>query len=204
MAEVDEQFTPGTVPDRTGDPYENDTGSVLEALEALPLTGRLRRPMVLLTVARVKSRRRRGRTGRARRPRWWRRGQLSPHFHLREFYCKDGTRPRRGRWRTYKYWCNVIGEPMRAEFGPCTVTSGYRTPSWNTKVGGERGSFHVNDWHDVDDVAVDAQWARGTPQQWAAKIARIRANKRRGRGGIGRYRTFVHSDTRDYRADWTG
>lgn len=186
------------------DPGERDDGSVLDALEQLGALALARRPAVLATVVRRKVRRRRGRTGQARRPRWWRRGQLSPHFNLREFYCKDGTRPRRGRWRTYRYWARVYGEPLRERFGPCTVNSGYRTPAHNAAVGGESGSFHVNDWHDVDDVAVDAVWQRGNPRQWADAIDAIRSHRRHGRGGIGRYGTFVHSDTRDYRADWTG
>ena len=101
--------------------------------------------------------------------------QLTPHFNLREFYCKDGTRPKPGRWKTYQAWARQFGEPMRAKFGPCTINSGYRTPSWNARVGGERGSFHVNDWHDVDDVAVDATWAAGNPGLWAAELDRLQA-----------------------------
>jgi hypothetical protein len=139
-----------------------------------------------------------------RRARRWPRGQLSRHFHLREFYCKDGTRPRPGRWRTYRYLCRVYLVPMRREFGSCTVNSGYRTPSWNAHVGGERGSFHVNDWHDVDDVAADVRFARGSAAQWAAMAIRIRQRRRNGRGGVGRYSSFVHIDSRDYQANWSG
>ena len=130
--------------------------------------------------------------------------QLTPHFNLREFYCKDGSRPKPGRWRTYKAWARQFGEPMRAKFGACHVNSGYRTETWNRKVGGERGSFHVNEFHAVDDVAVDATWARGNPALWAAELDRLRRARRKGNGGIGRYRTFCHSDTRDYPANWVG
>jgi hypothetical protein len=140
----------------------------------------------------------------ARRVRGWPRGQLTAHFHLREFYCKDGTRPRPGRWKTYRILCKQYLEPMRAKFGPATVTSGYRTPSWNAQVGGERGSYHVNDWHDVDDVAADAKFRSGTAAEWADEARRLRRVKRGGRGGVGEYRTFVHVDTRDYPANWSG
>jgi hypothetical protein len=167
------------------DRREHDDGLVLAALDALP-----RRARILAAV---------------RRPQI-RRGQLTAHFHLREFYCKDGTRPRGGRWRTYRALCRQILEPMRDRFGPCSVHSGYRTPRHNAAVGGERGSYHVNDWHDVDDVAADVSFARGTAVEWAEYAALLRGRNRNGRGGVGRYphRGFVHIDTRDYRADWSG
>jgi hypothetical protein len=139
-----------------------------------------------------------------RRVRGWPRGQLTQHFHLREFYCKDGTRPKPGRWKTYRTLCKQYLEPMRREFGPASVHSGYRTPSWNARVGGEPGSYHVNDWHDVDDVAADVSFARGTASQWHQAAVKYRQRRRRGKGGVGKYRTFVHVDTRDYPANWSG
>jgi hypothetical protein len=171
------------------DLHEHDDGSVLEALAGLDLVDDIDESLLAGMWRQVR-----------RRPR----GQLTRHFNLREFYCKDGTRPKPGRWRTYRALCRQFLEPMRSKFGACTVNSGYRTPSWNSQVGGERGSFHVNDYHDVDDVAADVTFARGTPAQWHAEAVRLRRSKRGGRGGIGRYSTFVHVDTRDYPADWQG
>jgi hypothetical protein len=139
-----------------------------------------------------------------RRLRGWPRGQLTAHFHLREFYCKDGTRPKPGRWKTYRILCKQYLEPMRAKFGPCKVHSGYRTPSWNAQVGGEAGSYHVNDWHDVDDVAADVSFARGQADDWADYARYLRTKKRGGRGGVGEYNTFTHVDTRDFPANWRG
>ena len=133
-----------------------------------------------------------------------RRGQLTKHFNLLEFYCKDGTRPRPGRWRTYKALCKQYLEPMRKEFGSCTVNSGYRTRSYNARIGGASQSVHVNEIQDVDDVAADVTFARGSATQWAAAAVRLRAKNRNGKGGVGRYARFTHVDTRDQRADWTG
>lgn len=186
------------------DLQENDEGSVLAALEALSLARKLRHPTVLFGEATVRMRRLRGKTGSARKPRWWRRGQLTPHFHIREFWCKDGTPPKRGRAKTYRALCRQYLEPMRAEFGPCTITSGYRTPAHNAAVGGEPGSFHVNDWHDKDDVAADSMFARGSASSWAAKAKVLRQRRRNGNGGVGTYTTFVHCDTRDYQSNWWG
>lgn len=172
---------------------ENDEGSVLDHLEREGLLTQrvldVEEPLLAKVVNRARGRKR---------------GQLTKNFNLLEFYCKDSSRPRPGRWRTYRSLCQQYLEPMRKKFGPCSVHSGYRTPAWNARVGGERGSFHVNDWHDVDDVAADVSFARGTAAQWAAEAQRLRQSKRGGKGGVGRYRTFTHVDTRDYRADWTG
>lgn len=186
------------------DLHEHDEGSVLEALEALPLTKKLRHPSLLTGEAVVRYRRRRGKTGTERRPRWWRPGQLTPHFNYREFYCKDGTRPRRGRKKAYRALCRQYLEPTRAVYGACTVTSGYRTIPWNDHVGGEDGSFHVNEWHDPDDVAADAKYARGSGSTWASKAKLERRQNRNNKGGVGTYNTFVHTDTRDYQSNWWG
>ena len=170
---------------------ENDEGSVLEALGALgPLeVEEIEVPFLAAAANRIR-----------RRPR----GQLTKNFNLREFYCKDGTRPRPGRWRTYKALCKQYLEPMRKEFGPCMVTSGYRTRPYNDRIGGEKGSYHVNEDHDVDDVAADVTFARGNAAAWAAKAILLRGKKRKGKGGVGRYARFVHVDTRDYQANWVG
>jgi hypothetical protein len=56
----------------------------------------------------------------------------------------------------------------------------------------------------VDDVAADAKFRSGTAAEWADEARRLRRVKRGGRGGVGEYRTFVHVDTRDYPANWSG
>lgn len=181
-------------PDRN-EGQENDEGGVLEHLEREGLRAdlviELKEPFFDGVLNRVRRRRK---------------GQLTKNFNLIEFYCKDGTRPLPGRWRTYKALCRQYLEPMRKKFGRCRVNSGYRTKTWNARVGGESGSYHVNDWHDVDDVAADVTFERGTPLQWAAEARRLRESRRAGKGGIGTYvrSRFVHVDTRDYASNWTG
>jgi hypothetical protein len=39
--------------------------------------------------------------------------------------------------------CEVLLEPIRAEFGPIIVDDGYRDPSHNARVGGVSGSQHL-------------------------------------------------------------
>ena len=40
--------------------------------------------------------------------------------------------------------CNYILQPVRDEFGPIRINSGYRSPALNTKVGGSKTSQHCN------------------------------------------------------------
>ena len=132
------------------------------------------------------------------------RHRLSKHFVIEEFDCKDGTKVKKREYKGLEYLCRQYLEPMRRKYGPCSVHSGYRTKSWNARVGGEPNSFHMYPFHDGNDQAVDVSFSRGTPSQWHAYANSIRARKRRGRGGLGLYRTFVHIDIRDYAANWRG
>jgi hypothetical protein len=88
-----------------------------------------------------------------------------------------------------------------------TLTSTYRDPDYNAAVGGEPNSLHKK------FKAIDFVCAKGTPAQWASKLKSYRgdtfinpADKQpfQFRGGIGRYGTFVHVDTRGVDKDWTG
>ena len=40
--------------------------------------------------------------------------------------------------------CNLILQPVREEFGPIRINSGYRSPTLNAKVGGSKTSQHCN------------------------------------------------------------
>lgn len=65
---------------------------------------------------------------------------VSPHFHLKELQCKDGT-------DMVKYCPETLElvEKLRAltKCSGVIVTSGYRTPSHNIKIGGASSSVHV-------------------------------------------------------------
>lgn len=114
---------------------------------------------------------------------------------LSEFAMKDGTLPPVGCVLALQRLCRDVLEPMRLTFGPCTVTSGYRTPDHNRKVGGARRSRHLYSEHH-DDPAADVRFAQGTPEQWAALAMRMKV------GGIGLYPTHVHLDQRRVMARW--
>ena len=83
------------------------------------------------------------------------------------------------------------------------MNSGYRSASYNAKIGGASKSFHIYDQHS-NDQAADITCSKGGPSDWHRTAAWIRTNKRNGRGGLGLYDRFVHIDLREYRADWRG
>jgi uncharacterized protein YcbK (DUF882 family) len=130
--------------------------------------------------------------------------QLTKNFHSREFNCKDGTPVPRRDMNGLEALCRQFLEPMRKKYGRCTVHSGYRTRAHNARVGGEPNSFHIYTMHDGNDQAVDVSFARGNASDWHRTANWLRSRKRNGRGGLGRYSSFVHIDLRDYKADWRG
>jgi len=98
----------------------------------------------------------------------------------------------------------VYLEPLRKKYGAVHIDSGFRTPSYNRKVGGASNSMHVYTIHDGNDQAADIICAKGTPRDWHRTLNWLRQHRRNGRGGLGLYSSFVHCDIRDYKADWRG
>jgi uncharacterized protein YcbK (DUF882 family) len=75
------------------------------------------------------------------------------------------------------------------------IVSAYRSPAYNaTCSGARRGS-----WHQAN-VALDVKFA-ASPSTVAGAARSLRS---RGlfRGGVGRYGTFTHIDTRGRNVDW--
>lgn len=117
--------------------------------------------------------------------------KLSSNFAVKEFACGDGTdtvfvAPR----------LVMVLQSIRSHFGKeVTIHSGYRTPPYNTKVGGVSNSQHT--YGTAADISVKgvsvanvAAYARSIMPDW---------------GGVGIYskKGFVHVDVRETRADWT-
>lgn len=108
-------------------------------------------------------------------------------------------------------WTNIIPtiiilDKLREELGAAiTMLSTYRSPAYNTAVGGEPASFHMK------FRAIDFSCTSGSPTEWANKLRSWRgkeftlpgnAGQFEFRGGIGLYPTFAHVDTRGYDANW--
>lgn len=110
------------------------------------------------------------------------RKKLQNHFTGAEMACKDGT-------TEYMYAPELmrILEDIREHFNkPVIINSGYRTPEWNTKVGGAKNSYHMK------GMAADIVVKGVNPKQVAEYASVIMQN-----GGVIRYTNFVHIDVRE-------
>lgn len=113
--------------------------------------------------------------------------QVGQYFKVREFACKDGS-------DTVLIDDNLVDrlDRIRTVFGAgVTITSGYRTTSYNANVGGASNSQHTK------GTAADIQ-VRGVPPLAIANYVEETYSS----GGIGVYGTFTHIDTRSSRVIW--
>ncbi len=123
--------------------------------------------------------------------------QLTPHFHLDEFACRDGTPVPCELVENVRLLAEQL-EVLREALGgsPIKVTSGYRTPDYNREVGGAKKSQHLK------AKAADIQVRNVEPAfVWKNVLRLIREGKMLP-GGVGRYRTFTHYDIRGVNRRW--
>lgn len=114
------------------------------------------------------------------------------YFNTAEFESRDGKPSPFGETVVHRELI-VRLNAIRAAFGkPIMVTSGYRSPEHNQRVGGVKNSFHVQglaadiqpkDLNDLDELYTLVE----------------KFNKN---GGIGRYNDFIHIDVRGVAARW--
>lgn len=113
---------------------------------------------------------------------------LSNNFKVKEFACNDGS-------DTVPISDELVSllQKIRDHFGVAvTINSGYRTSTYNKKVGGATNSQHVK------GTAADIV-AKGVDPLTVAQYAEyLMPNS----GGIGVYQTFTHVDVRTSRSRW--
>ena len=118
--------------------------------------------------------------------------KLSTNFTVKEFACKDGSdavlvAPR----------LVMVLQSIRSHFAaPVVIHSAYRTPQYNTKVGGVAHSQHC--YGTAADITVRGQ----KPTAVAAYARELMPDW----GGVGVYsqKGFTHIDVREVKADWNG
>lgn len=118
--------------------------------------------------------------------------KLSANFRVKEFACADGSDA-----VLVAPQLVMVLQSIRSHFGAAvTISSGYRTPQHNEKVGGLTDSQHC--YGTAADITVRGK----TPAQVAAYAREIMPDW----GGVGIYarQGFCHVDVREARADWTG
>lgn len=118
--------------------------------------------------------------------------KLSANFTVKEFACNDGSDTVLVATRLV-----MVLQSIRSHFGKAvSITSGYRTPQYNAKVGGVEDSQHT--YGTAADISIKgvsvtdvAAYARSIMPDW---------------GGIGIYKEqgFAHVDVREARSDWNG
>jgi len=115
-------------------------------------------------------------------------GDISPFFDRSEFACRCGCG-----FDTVDAVTLKVLEHIRTHFdSPITVTSGCRCESYNKKVGGKKNSQHLK------GRAADIQVKGHSPIAVSEYAEYLMPNT----GGVGRYNTFTHIDTRTGKARW--
>lgn len=109
--------------------------------------------------------------------------QITPHFKVREFACSDGSDV----VLVAPSLVDIL-EAIRVHFGwPVTVTSGYRTVSYNAGLkNSSKKSQHCN------GLAADIKVEGHTPKEVYDYACSLLGDH----GGVGIYNTFVHVDVR--------
>jgi uncharacterized protein YcbK (DUF882 family) len=77
-----------------------------------------------------------------------------------------------------------------------SITSGYRSPQHNKKIGGAKDSQHVK------GMAADIKVTGMTPKEVALVIEGLIEQGKIKQGGIGIYPSWVHYDIRGTKARW--
>ena len=77
-----------------------------------------------------------------------------------------------------------------------SITSGYRSPQHNKKIGGAKDSQHVK------GMAADIKVAGMTPKEVVLVIEGLIESGKMKQGGIGIYASWIHYDIRGTKARW--
>jgi uncharacterized protein YcbK (DUF882 family) len=122
--------------------------------------------------------------------------RLTENFNLTEFASKDGSAfPEDVKVNLSELAKNL--QALRDHFGrSITITSGYRSPAHNVRIGGARDSFHVR------GMAADIQISGVTPQSVYNAIELLIKTGKMKEGGLGLYKDFCHYDIRGKRIRW--
>jgi uncharacterized protein YcbK (DUF882 family) len=124
---------------------------------------------------------------------------ITEHFSLREFHCKDGT-PYPLEWikTRLKPLCEALEIIRKVTGKPLVILSGYRTKEWNKKVGGANESYHTK------GMAADFTPVGFDIVRLGNIIDTYQKNGVLPRGGlhVDKEKNFIHIDIRGKIARW--
>ena len=122
--------------------------------------------------------------------------QLTKNFHLDEFECKSGADMPDDVLDEIQFLAENL-QKLRDRIGKSiTITSGYRSPDHNRKIGGATVSQHIF------GRAADIKVRGWEPDDIANEIQSLIDSGDMVEGGIGIYKSWTHYDTRQTRARW--
>ena len=127
--------------------------------------------------------------------------RMTTHFHSSEFDCRDGTAyPIEWRDNRLAPLCLALEKLRKKLDAPITISSGYRTLSYNSKIGGARRSQHK------EGRAVDIQVGGVSAKKVHTVLLSLIRQGEILDGGVGLYGrgNFVHYDQRGKTARWRG
>jgi len=114
--------------------------------------------------------------------------QISKNFKLKEFECSDSGSVVKVDSRLLEK-LQLLRDKLNS---PINITSSYRTPECNKRVGGSTDSYHMK------GMAADINSRGYTPSQIAKAAEEV------GFTGIGTYSNFVHVDVRPNKYHFKG
>lgn len=109
--------------------------------------------------------------------------KITEHFKVKEFACKDGS-PIVFVDEYLAVLLDILRETIKK---PVIITSGYRTPEHNKKVGGAKYSYHMR------GMAADIIVKDMAPKDVAKELNKLAPKS----CGIIVYKSWVHFDTRN-------
>lgn len=119
---------------------------------------------------------------------------LQPHFKTRG--RTRNSLPPRYMWSRIAPTLRVIDAMASRMRAPVSeLLSIYRSPTYNRAVRGRSRSQHL------ENRAVDVRF-KGVSPYTVSKVARSIRSQGKFAGGVGRYSSFTHVDTRGNNADW--
>jgi uncharacterized protein YcbK (DUF882 family) len=119
---------------------------------------------------------------------------LEPHFKTRG--RTRNSLPPRYMWKNIAPTLRVLDKMSSSMRRPISsLLSIYRSPSYNRAVRGKSRSYHMQ------NIACDVQF-KGVSPRTVAAVARKLRSQGVYNGGVGRYSSFTHVDTRGFKADW--
>lgn len=130
--------------------------------------------------------------------------RLSPFFGSDEFSCHDGTEVPQEHWENLLKLAKTVTIIRRIASVPLAVISGYRTPAWNTRVGGAKDSTHLT----AEGGDFQPGLGMTVPELHSLVLRLHREGQLPDLGGLGLYKSWCHIDVRQaadgHLRRWTG